>query len=89
MPITDTAIMDIVMKSAPATSRKLSGPRMSKLPANEAEYRLPAKTTKPRCNCGQCATCQDDARWERIFREKFADPLYYQRPMRGKSSLVF
>jgi hypothetical protein len=33
----------------------------------------------PRCRCGHCRQCQDDARWERIFVEKFADPEYYTR----------
>jgi hypothetical protein len=29
------------------------------------------------CHCGQCRQCLDNARWERIFAEKFADPDYY------------
>jgi hypothetical protein len=32
-----------------------------------------------RCQCGQCRQCLDDARWDRIFAEKFADPNYYTR----------
>jgi len=32
-----------------------------------------------RCQCGQCHQCLDNARWERIFSEKFADPHYYTR----------
>ena len=28
--------------------------------------------------CGKCAACLDDARWERIFQAKFADPFYYK-----------
>jgi hypothetical protein len=41
-----------------------------------------------RCNCGTCFTCQDNARWERVFNEKFADPDYYQpRTIRRGSSL--
>ena len=35
---------------------------------------------RPRCRCGRCQQCLDDARWERIFAEKFADPDYYCRP---------
>jgi hypothetical protein len=31
-----------------------------------------------RCRCGRCRTCVDDARWERVFNEKFADPEYYR-----------
>jgi hypothetical protein len=41
-----------------------------------------------RCRCGQCRQCLDNARWERIFNEKFADPYYYDpRPVRHASSL--
>jgi hypothetical protein len=32
-----------------------------------------------RCVCGSCYTCRENARWERIFQEKFADPTYYDR----------
>jgi len=44
---------------------------------------------KQRCRCGNCTTCQDAARWERVFQEKFADPDYYSRGVerRGGSSL--
>jgi hypothetical protein len=38
------------------------------------------RTKKPgraRCTCGKCRQCAEDQRWERIFREKFADPDYY------------
>jgi hypothetical protein len=41
-----------------------------------------------RCRCGHCKQCIDNARWERIFNEKFADPYYYSaRPIRHSSSL--
>ena len=30
-----------------------------------------------RCGCGACKKCLDNARWDRIFNEKFADPAYY------------
>jgi two-component system nitrate/nitrite response regulator NarL len=32
-----------------------------------------------RCKCGQCPSCMEEARWERIYQEKFADPGYYSR----------
>lgn len=50
----------------------------------------PAKTRrKGRCKCGACRQCLDDAKWERIFAEKFADPNYYTEPAsRGGSSLA-
>jgi hypothetical protein len=31
-----------------------------------------------RCRCGRCHNCLDNARWERIFREKFANADYYK-----------
>ncbi len=33
------------------------------------------------CKCGRCRKCVDNARWERIFAAKFADPTYYDRPL--------
>lgn len=32
-----------------------------------------------RCQCGRCAPCLDNLKWERIFDAKFADPDYYTR----------
>jgi len=41
------------------------------------------------CECGSCPNCQENARWERIFQEKFADPDYYRpRPIRRASPLL-
>jgi hypothetical protein len=41
------------------------------------------------CECGQCKWCKDNARWNRIFNEKFADPAYYtQNAVRHDSSLA-
>jgi hypothetical protein len=48
------------------------------------------RTAKRRrsCQCGSCATCLDNAKWERIFSEKFADADYYKpRSVWGGSSL--
>ena len=39
--------------------------------------RLPSKDRRIRCKCGRCRQCLDNARWERIVAEKFADPNYY------------
>jgi hypothetical protein len=41
----------------------------------------PAERVAHQCRtrrCGRCRQCLDEARWERIFREKFADPTYYE-----------
>jgi hypothetical protein len=41
-----------------------------------------------RCQCGACALCEENARWDRIFHEKFADPTYYsRRTIRSESPL--
>ncbi len=41
------------------------------------------------CRCGVCTNCQENARWDRIFKEKFADPDYYSpRPIRRTSPLL-
>lgn len=40
---------------------------------------LPARVRRVRCSCGTCPRCLDDAKWDRIFNEKFADPTYYDR----------
>jgi hypothetical protein len=41
------------------------------------EIRTKAPFGAPRgCRCGQCLRCLDNARWDRISNEKFADPTY-------------
>lgn len=55
------------------------------------EQRTVSKNRRPpsisrRCNCGVCRKCQENARWERIFQAKFADPYYYQRRSISHSS---
>lgn len=50
----------------------------------------PVRPHKPSgCPLGcTCRMCSDNARWERIFQEKFADPYYYSSPVtRNGSSL--
>jgi len=50
--------------------------------------RLTTRSSRRHCQCGACAKCQENARWDRIFNEKFADPHYYKRqPVRHTSSL--
>ena len=48
----------------------------------------PPRDRRRRCRCGVCTQCLDNARWERIFQEKFADPTYYTvRWLRRDSTL--
>jgi hypothetical protein len=66
----------------PLGSRRSTGPRMRKttVSPDERVYQPPAYKTR-RCRCGLCPTCEDNARWERIFAEKFSDPTYYSGPV--------
>jgi hypothetical protein len=38
---------------------------------------LPKRLRRQGCACGACQACLENARWERIFNEKFADHSYY------------
>ena len=50
--------------------------------------RLNTRASRRHCQCGACPKCLENARWDRIFNEKFADPNYYKRqPVRHTSSL--
>jgi hypothetical protein len=65
-----------------ATQRQTARPQTAQRP------RLVPRTARRRCHCGGCSTCQENARWEKIFNEKFADPNYYKpQPVRHTSSL--
>jgi hypothetical protein len=52
--------------------------------------RMSRPSRAPKCARGcTCRTCSDNERWDRIFREKFADPNYYSDPItRNGSSLA-
>lgn len=45
----------------------------------EVREGIPRSRRRQHCECGQCRWCLDNARWDRIFNEKFADPAYYGR----------
>jgi hypothetical protein len=76
----DTLLSDLrpqLKPSVPGTTRQARAPVVHQ----------PA-TKRRRCRCGICVRCTDNARWERIFAEKFADPTYYSpRNVRHESSL--
>jgi hypothetical protein len=78
--LTDQKIIEALM-TAVARRKQARHSRQPKSSEGISERRT-------RCSCGQCAMCLDNARWEAIFNEKFADPDYYKaRPMRSASSL--
>ena len=80
-------------KQSPGGGRGLmphtASPRMTSLHQRPVVYVPPAAKALNRrsCKCTKCRTCVDNARWERIFRQKFADPDYYTQPRRSGSSL--
>jgi hypothetical protein len=73
-----------------ASPAKIAAPKPAVLPFE----RKPARSVssggrRERCKCGQCPGCIENARWERIFNEKFADPTYYTAaPIRRDSTLA-
>jgi hypothetical protein len=54
-------------------------PRMDPVPQAQASK---SRRASGRCHCGQCRNCQENARWERIFQEKFANSDYYHHDIR-------
>ena len=61
-------------------------PHRAPVEVNSRPVRLQKASRCPR-GC-TCRTCSENARWERIFQEKFADPSYYSTPRtRNGSSL--
>jgi hypothetical protein len=71
----------------PAPPGPTSPRHAQSLPREEPEQTRPYRSRI--CSCGACGQCQDNARWNRIFDEKFADPSYYGRiSVRHNSSLA-
>lgn len=56
-----------------SNTSRTSGPS---IPA-EAKYGSSRPQPHQRCECGQCKCCLGNARWDRIFKEKFDFPSYY------------
>jgi hypothetical protein len=72
--------MDTTVPLPPAPAR-MEAHAAVVAPARRAPAEAWAGLSRPQrrqyCNCGQCKWCLDNARWDRIFNEKFADPAYY------------
>ena len=54
-------------------------PRVAPMPQPQPNR---IRRSSGRCHCGQCRNCQENARWERIFQEKFANSDYYHHDIR-------
>src|SRR4051794_10692378 len=56
--------------------------------SGKSGWKIRAASLQRRCKCRTCPRCLDDAKWERVFNEKFADPDYYRASQtRNGSSL--
>ena len=65
--------------SITALMRAFNGPTRTAIRRGSQHVAPLVRDRRMRCKCGQCPQCLDNARWERIFAEKFADPNYYTR----------
>jgi hypothetical protein len=45
--------------------------------ASPAVAGIPRVQRRQYCQCGKCKWCLDNARSEKVFEQKFADPTYY------------
>jgi len=61
--------------------RKVAAPAPRVDPVAQARP-VKSRRASGRCRCGQCRNCQENARWERIFQEKFANSDYYHHDIR-------
>lgn len=67
-----------VHRGRPSHRKQISSAKVSMAPCPKVK----------RCHCGVCPRCREEARWNRIFDERFADPDYYkERPTPFGSSL--
>jgi hypothetical protein len=82
-------ILRVELSDSTEIAALLAVQKQTQRPQAAPRTRLSARTARRRrCHCGGCFTCQENARWDKIFNEKFADPNYYKpQPVRHTSSL--
>ena len=68
--------------NAPPAPRKVTEPAPPRMDARPQAPTVKTRRSSGRCQCGQCRNCQENARWERIFQEKFANADYYHHDLR-------
>ncbi|HUO28940.1 MAG TPA: hypothetical protein VMU80_06975 [Bryobacteraceae bacterium] len=73
------AALDVEIPPKPAKVMMPAPPR-TEMPPQPRVVRT--RRSSGRCQCGACRTCQENARWERIFQEKFANSDYYHHDIR-------
>ena len=86
MELADPRLLEELIAAHAKISR--GRPSQQRKQANAARVQLAPCPKVKRCHCGVCLRCREEARWDRIFKERFADPDYYkQRPARFGSSM--
>jgi hypothetical protein len=73
----DIAALLQLFETPPKSQAKPKGARKAATAHGELARGTSSRTPRERCQCGSCPKCQEDARWDRIFTKKFADPTYY------------
>jgi len=95
---TDQTIAELFASQDRRRYVRNGGPKLAKPlshdgtpPATSGASKIAPACKKFNCRsgkCGTCARCLDNAKWERVFNEKFADPNYYKgSQIRNGSSL--
>jgi hypothetical protein len=84
MELFEGSLLDLFPAACPTRSRPsrtVATRKPARAAASEKSFAravpLPKRLRRQRCTCGLCTTCAENARWEKIFNEKFADPSYY------------
>jgi len=79
------ALVELADLTAVASLR-LTRDRASRNSSPKGDTRLNRRRI---CQCGSCHACLENAKWNRIFSEKFEDPDYHKpRLVWGASSLA-
>jgi hypothetical protein len=88
MELADPRMIEELMAThARISSARQARKKRSELPPENMMAQARCPKVK-RCRCGACLRCMEEARWDRIFNERFADPNYYKdRPTHFGSSL--
>lgn len=74
-----SVLNSLLAESKPGRRKAIDRVRLPSGP-RPTTYQAPHTSLRSnRCSCGVCNTCEENARWERIFESKFADPDYYRR----------
>ena len=78
--ICDRATALAILRAAAAMEhapRPYPGAQQSRAQPIRRKSSVSSVTERRACGCGSCRACIDNARWERIFNEKFVDVEYY------------